>query len=425
MFPPLAVLLTAPVLARSLGVEGRGDLAAATAPFLLGLAVCTLGLPEAVSNALARRRKISRATWATIALILTMAGAAATLFIYFAAPMLAAGSNSEIGILMTIATAATIPGLLVALLRGTASGLELWNFVAIERGLNGLIRIVCIGALAIGHELTVVSAAAVTVSAPVLSGLVYLPLAKSTLAGSDTDGFEQMPKLFSFGMKAWLGSVAGILLMRIDQFLLLPLGGAFQLGIYSVAVNVGEVPLIINSATREVIFSADAAKHDNAKAGAAARITFLSSALFSGVILLPISWWLPAVFGGDFAAAIPVAIVVNFAMLIGIPGSIAGSALGARGRPELRSFAIASACFLNVVLVIFLVPMAGAMGAALATLAGNIFSSNLCIWFAVRNFGFSWGDFYRVRRADIGLVRNQLRVLRNSRNFRSFDRGGE
>ena len=46
---PLVGALSGPILARNLGVDGRGAVAAATAPLLFALAVGTLGLPEALT----------------------------------------------------------------------------------------------------------------------------------------------------------------------------------------------------------------------------------------------------------------------------------------------------------------------------------------------------------------------------------------
>ena len=44
LIAPAAGLITAPILAQSLGVVGRGDVAAATTPLLLATSVLTLGL---------------------------------------------------------------------------------------------------------------------------------------------------------------------------------------------------------------------------------------------------------------------------------------------------------------------------------------------------------------------------------------------
>jgi O-antigen/teichoic acid export membrane protein len=318
-----------------------------------------------------------------------------------------------LGLLMTIAGAATAPALLVALLRGLAAGMHAWGAVAAERVMNGGLRIVGIFTVAAFGHLTLAVATAIFVLAPVFAGLAYLALlGKSSPAQTADLPPTPVGKVFRYGLKAWLGSVAGILLMRVDQLLILPIAGPAQLGLYAVAVNVSEVPLIINSATREVTFSSDAAEHDNARAGRAARMTFIACLLCAVLVLAPVEWWLPLVFGEEFRAAVPVAVVATLAVVVGVPGSIAGSTLSARGRPELRSFAILAACLVNLAALFALLPGIGGLGAAVATLLGNLVSSNICIWWAVKLHRFAWSDFYRVRASDISALGRSLRKLR-------------
>ncbi len=63
-FPPLAMLISAPILAQALGVDGRGEVAAATAPLILVITAATFGIPDAVTYVIARtpRRESGRAT---------------------------------------------------------------------------------------------------------------------------------------------------------------------------------------------------------------------------------------------------------------------------------------------------------------------------------------------------------------------------
>lgn len=412
-FPPLAVLVTAPVLARALSVDGRGDLAAATAPYMLAVAIGTLGLPDAVTNVLARRSYLARISWVTVGGALAGAGVLSVLVVWLASPLLSKGGAPGLAVLMTVATAATIPALIVALLRGSAAGLHLWGTVAAERVLNGTFRIVGIVGFAIAGQLTLVTATLVTVLGPVLAGIAYVRLVKVGREVRSELGPTSVRRTFAFGSKAWLGSVAGILLMRVDQLLILPLAGSAQLGLYSVAVNVSEVPLIINSATREVMFSRDAASRDNARAGLAARVTFIACLLFSVVVFAPIEWWLPLVFGEDFRGAIPMALIAVVAVLVGVPGSIAGATISARGRPELRSVSVLVACVINVSALVVLLPVIGGVGAAISTLVGNLVSSNMCIAFAIKLHGFSWRDFYLIRPSDFrGLFVVAVRIIR-------------
>jgi O-antigen/teichoic acid export membrane protein len=59
---------------------------------------------------------------------------------------------------------------------------------------------------------------------------------------------------------------------------------------------------------------------------------------------------------------------------------------------------------MNIALLVLLAPMLGAMGAALATLAGNLISSNLNLVFLARVFGLSPLSFYGLRRADLATL---------------------
>lgn len=57
---PLSALATAPILAYSLGVEERGELAAATVPLFLFISLASVGLPEATTYLVARGRVHAR-----------------------------------------------------------------------------------------------------------------------------------------------------------------------------------------------------------------------------------------------------------------------------------------------------------------------------------------------------------------------------
>jgi len=54
-------------------------------------------------------------------------------------------------------------------------------------------------------------------------------------------------------------------------------------------------------------------------------------------------------------------------------------------------------------------PVWGAMGAALATLAGNLLSSNLNLVFLARVFGINPLGFYGLRRRDLATLARYVR----------------
>src|ERR1700712_393600 len=92
LFQPLVALATAPMLARSLGVNGRGQFAAATVPLMLVTAIATLGMPEATVYLVARLRRDAWRTFRASATVLAAAGAVSTLLLVVLAPTLADGN---------------------------------------------------------------------------------------------------------------------------------------------------------------------------------------------------------------------------------------------------------------------------------------------------------------------------------------------
>lgn len=401
LLPMVAALATAPILARELGVEGRGLLAAATAPLLLVIGSLTLGVPESLTFYVARGTAMPLRLLRRAGLVLLLAGAAGGGLLALAAPWLAAGS-ADVHRIILLTTAAIVPALWVGALRGAASGLHLWHRVTAERSISAGVRLAGVVLLAATDNLTLFPAAAVLTAAPVLGGLAYLSLGRLLRSAAAPD--PEPPRLLGYGMRVWIGALSGIILLRVDQTLIAPLSSAVELGYYTVAVAIAEAPLFLTSAARNVIFAADSAKRDDDRLATAARLVtgLVLLAALGLAALLP--WALPALFGAEFADAIPVTLILLLAVLAGTPGSLAGSGLSSRGRPGLRSTSLVIACAVNVAVLVWLVPLWGAIGAALATLLGNLVSANLNLVWLRHHFGVSVRDFHGLRRTDIALA---------------------
>lgn len=402
---PLAGLASAPILAHALGVDGRGAVAGATAPLLLLATVAAIGIPDAVTYFVARhighRNVVARRA---IGLVL-VSGLLATGLAVFVAPILS-GGNSELTSLINLASIAILPTILVGVFRAIAAGQGKWALVALERALGPIIRVVAVAGLALLGELDVWSATASIAFAPIFAGLVYLFLrAVPASVAMDPPRYSE---IFGYSSRAWLGSIAGVILMRIDQVVMVPLSSTHELGLYAVAVTVGELPLVVNTAVREVVFAADARSSDDKALTRAARLSFFVCLVIAVLMGVSCNWWIPVVFGPNFADAVPATLVLLAAVIIGVPGSVAGAALGARGMPQLRSYSLVVACVLNLSLMLILVPDLGAFGAAIATLFGNLVSSNLNILQMKIKCGISIRDFYVVRVDDLRLLKAKL-----------------
>jgi O-antigen/teichoic acid export membrane protein len=414
-------------------VQGRGAVAAVLGLLTLFVVLGGVGVPEALTHWVARRPDVAgglarRAGAVVAASGVVLTGALLTVGRWLARDV------PDAWTLLVIAAAGLLPALGVAVLRGVAAGHGRWGRVAAERAVSSVARLVLTVLPFVAGRLTVEVAVAVLVGCPVLGGLAYLgrqppglspgPSSESSSESSSQPGRRDEPPpttavLVSYGGRVWFGSVAGILLLRLDQAVMLPLSDAAALGLYAVAVAVGEVPLVLNAAFRDVLFSAESASRDDERLARAARTSLVVCLAAVLALALPLAWWLPLVFGADFAAAVPACLVLLLAAAVSPPGSVAGVGLSARGRPDLRSWSLVLALAVNVAALVVLVPVWGALGAALATLFGNAVASHTNVLLLRRHHGIAVRRLYLATTADVRFVASTgLRLARTTRRPR-------
>lgn len=395
---PLSALATAPILAYSLGVEERGELAAATVPLFLFVSLASVGLPEATTYLVARGRTHARDVTRFAVMLSLGTGIIGTLVAFWLAPWLT-DNDERVTQLVVLATWALIPTLLVGCLRGYASGLHEWRLVNTEKYIGAVIRLVGIGGLALLGELSLEGAVIVTAVAPVMGGIAYAPLRR--VARPLIAPMPHRRDLVSYGSRIWMGAVSGVLLARIDQMLLLPLSSAYQLGLYVAAVTIGDVVALANNAVREVTLASEAREASRERLQRAARISLFVSVLVGIGVIAILPWFLPLMFGPEFGPAYSATVLVIVATALGVPGSVAGAGLSGRGRPGLRSLSLIFGAVANVILVVLLVPAYGALGAAFATLVGSLIAANANIVFLSVIYKFPAVHFYAVRPSDV------------------------
>jgi O-antigen/teichoic acid export membrane protein len=416
LFPPLAALVSAPILAQSLGVVGRGEVAAGTAPLVLGMGLFSLAIPEAVTYFTAKGNHLPRSVLGRGMAYLIVLGALGTILLVLLAPILS-GGDDDLTFLIVLGSFALTPSLVLGGVRGAAIGWQKWHLVSAERLVGAVARLGTIAVLSALGALTPLTGTATMAATSFIGIIVYLFLpgqvSRTTrLPGSAYDRLIGQPALVRYGLSMWAGSLTGILLSRLSQTLMVPLASAHELGLYAVAVSVSEVVLVFNSAVRDVMFSVESAGNNDKRLSSATRIsTALTVVSAIGVGTLSV-WGIPFLFGEGFADAVPVTLILLVGIVLGNPGSVAGAGLSARGRPGLRSIALAVALVFNIVALVTLVPLIGALGAAVATVVGNTISGGLVlVWLRVF-FGIPVTTFLGVRFEDIRVFLRQLNRLR-------------
>jgi O-antigen/teichoic acid export membrane protein len=403
IFPPLSAFVTAPILAQALGVAGRGELGAATAPLLLALGIVTFGMPEAITHFVGRGSGPMRTVVLRGLAWLTLGGVAGTAGIVLLAPALSAGS-ADVGALIRIAAIALVPSLLLSGLRGLAAGLHLWGLITTERIVAAVFRLAAIVTLAATGTLTEFTATIVIGLTSFVGAVAYVALPARIRRGARSVVEAAPLGMLSFGGRIWIGSFIGILLARFDQAILLPLSSAVALGLYVVAVSISELPLVFNSAMRDVMFSAESESSQDDRLALASRTSTIVTAVIALAVGVLSVWGIPLLFGADFDGAVLPTVILLVGVVLGNPGSIAGVGLSARGRPGLRAFALAVGFVVNLAVVVLLAPTLGAVGAALAALLGSVLAGFVNIVWLRRYFGFRLSAFYGFRASDVTAI---------------------
>lgn len=404
---PVVALATAPLLAHGLGAVGRGEVAAATAPLMLCVAGLTLGLPEAITYFTAKISKLRAGSFVRALALATIAGALGTLGIFFLAPLLADHDN-ELTALIRLAAVALVPALITGCFRGLARGYHRWSFVVGEQLVSAAVKLVAIAGMFMGGTLTPLTASLV-LSVSTFVGLVpYLFIIGSLNSDASRVGSRDFLK---FGVAVWPGAVAGVLLSKIDQTLILPLSTAAALGVYAIAVSLSDVARVFNSAVRDVIFARESAANNDVGLATASRLSTLITSALAIAVTIGTYFLAVPMFGEEFSGAPLLVGILLLGIVLGNPGSVVAAGLAARGKAMLRSLAICAGLVINIVLIYVLVPPMGAVGAAVAAAVANAITGVLVLLFARKASTLKLPDVLVYKQGDVALLVDAIKKL--------------
>ncbi|WP_166657806.1 MULTISPECIES: lipopolysaccharide biosynthesis protein [Microbacterium] len=419
---PLAAFLSAPLLARALTVEERGDVAAATATAQLAIALFSVGLQDATTFFSARLNGRSKHLIRRSLLLGALLGTLATVSTILAAPLVSGGSP-RVEALIVAAAFACLPAMLAMAVRGWAVGEQRWGASMVDGLVGPVARLLVLVILVSFGMLSALAGVIAIMLTGFVGVLVYLRPLRRSVAPDSTDEDVPAMSLARYGAGVWIGSVGGVVLSLLDQVLMPTLSTSYQLGIYAVAVSISQIVLVANNSIRSVFLSLESRSPDIGRLARVARISTLLTVTACAAIALIVPWGLPFLFGAEYSGAIVVVQILLLSTVLGNAGSVAGVGLMARGKPILRSLSMLTACVVNVVLILILVPPYGAIGAAWATVAAGLVAGNMNILLLRAFVGVQARNFYGVRRGDVAdLKRLSIEVVRVAR--KRGERGG-
>lgn len=158
---------------------------------------------------------------------------------------------------------------------------------------------------------------------------------------------------------------------RLDVILLERLSTPWEVGIYSIGVNLAELLWLLPTALTTVNFARSAATKDALvyarKTALVMRITFWGGLLPCLVLFYLAPWLIPLVYGNGFAASAVVVQGILPGIWMALIFKVLNSDLAGRGRPEAALWVYGFALSINVCLNLWLIPHYGAVGSAWAS----------------------------------------------------------
>ena len=166
-----------------------------------------------------------------------------------------------------------------------------------------------------------------------------------------------------------------IVFMRLDQMMLAHLGTIEDVGRYAAAVRVVELWVFLPSIVLRAIYPHLVAVSGDAVRFEAIMRRVFHAALWASVALIVLNmflvrWVVPSLYGPEYSQSVPIASVLLFCLLFMVSGEVRAQVLFIL---NLKKYHFPSALLGIVVLValnLWLIPLYGGVGAALATLAG-------------------------------------------------------
>ena len=395
--------VTGPLLARSLGATGRGDLQAVIAPLSLVPAVLGLGIPAYAYRTLPRGRS-AREVVPSLGLPLLALGCVGMAGAVALADVLA-GGRPVVRTFLIVGLLLTPLALLNSLLLSSLAALERWRGVLAVSVIPFATPFVAIVGLYLTGHLTVATAAAATIAGSALQIVPALPLLRELGRPKFSPRLARAGA--AFGLKSWFGGLALTANGRLDQVMMITAVPARQLGLYAVAVTISGAyglvtggispPLMTRIAAggREVIMQA-------------VRITIVVTLALNTVIGLMTPVILSVLFGPEFRDAVPMAIVLLGASVPLAAASVLSSALQADGAPLIPTVAEIIALVVTVIgLLTLLGPLQG-MGAAVVSLTAYSVSFAFQLVMAARRLGAPIRAFLVPSAEDVRWARGLL-----------------
>jgi O-antigen/teichoic acid export membrane protein len=227
--------------------------------------------------------------------------------------------------------------------------------------------------------------------------------------------FSYVKKLFAYGIKAHISNAFTFLNYRLDVFLLGYFAAPLAVGIYDVAVNIGERLSVFSQSISSVLFpkisSLQKDEERNKITSVVSRNLLLFIVLLSLVVYLLSDFVILLLFGKNYAESSNILKILLPGLALLAVEKVLSNDLAGRGKPEINMYVAIFNVVFNVLLNLYMIPKYRAVGAAISstlTYSASFFIKVICYQRYTRQ---RYRSFLVVQMDDFEMYRRFLKKI--------------
>ena len=228
--------------------------------------------------------------------------------------------------------------------------------------------------------------------------------------------FRYLWKLLKFG---WIPMIALLLTMLNSRLDIIMLNGftfitAYQVGIYSTGVGLAEKALFIPDAIREILLGKLVSGKEKDEVAKACRLGVFISTLITVFILFFGKPVISIVFGNEYLTAYSITVVCTLGTVFMVFIKMISQYNIVHKKQLTNMFLLAGAVVLNILLNLWLVPICGVLGTAIASLISHfICGMSFALFFSIKTKTRIL-DLIIIRKDDLRIINNLFKNIRKS-----------
>jgi O-antigen/teichoic acid export membrane protein len=403
------------LLARSLGPEDRGELAAVILWPTLMATIGSLGLAQAATYHAAQARRLGALVGSTLTIVAVVSLALVGIG-WAILPLVLGSHDGDVVHGGQLFLTAYIPFLLLSMsMMAILNGSHHFAWFQVLRLIQIGVIVFGVGLLAIGGDLTVGSGAVAYVAAYAASSAVSLVVVLRIVWGNLSFRRESVRELLDFGLKSQLSTSMWTLNERADQLVISAFFSAASLGLYVVAVTLTSLTTLVGFSFGLVALPMIARQADLSERQRLARLIVSSTLLVATAVSIPIFIAEPTLirllFGEEFADASGVGRVLLVAGIVFALNRVLEALLQAAGRPLESSIGEGLALAVTAAGLAVLLPAMGIMGAGVTSLLAYGASSAFMVRRAAKALEVPASSLLKPQRGMLGEIRSLTRLM--------------